>query len=335
MVTQANASSKRSSARTSALAAARRARSYTAGATRSSRVHLHRLEELEYLLVHRGGRGQSFVYELVFERQPDSGKPMLPGLIEAEKLAAHAMTQRSLALEGEKSGPSLPQVREVSGGGAGEKSPVLTRRNGDLRPESRKNHYTGHKRKSRRTRSQRGPDDGAHHAGSANPIRHRRRRSLRSCTSTLNALRVRDYSEHTVKNRHVHIGFFLAWCKERGLSEPTEITRPVLERYQRYLFHYRKKNGEPLSFRSQHTRLVPLRVWFKWMTRQNHILHNPASEIELPRLGHRLPKHVLSASEVEQVMMQPRSRRSVRTARPRHPGDALLDGDAAAGNHAT
>ena len=121
----------------------------------------------------------------------------------------------------------------------------------------------------------------------------------------LNALRVRSYSEHTVKNRQVHIGFFLQWCAERGLAEPTEVTRPVLERYQRYLFHYRKKNGEPLSFRSQHTRLVPLRVWFKWMTRQNFILHNPASEIELPRLGHRLPKHVLTASEVEQVMMQP------------------------------
>ena len=32
------------------------------------------------------------------------------------------------------------------------------------------------------------------------------------------------------------------------LAEPFEITRPVLERYQRYLFYYRKKNGEPLSF---------------------------------------------------------------------------------------
>ena len=65
----------------------------------------------------------------------------------------------------------------------------------------------------------------------------------------------------------------------------------MLERYQRHLFHYRKKNGEPLSFRSQHARLVPLRVWFRWMTRQNHILHNPASELELPRLGRTLPKH--------------------------------------------
>jgi len=79
----------------------------------------------------------------------------------------------------------------------------------------------------------------------------------------------------------------------------------LLERYQRYLFFYRKKNGEPLTFRSQHARLVPLRVWFRWMTRQNHILHNPASEIDLPRLGRTLPKNILSVPEIEQVMLQP------------------------------
>jgi integrase/recombinase XerD len=38
------------------------------------------------------------------------------------------------------------------------------------------------------------------------------------------------------------------------------------------------------------------------MTRQNHILHNPASEIDLPRLGRSLPKVILSAQEVEQIM---------------------------------
>jgi integrase/recombinase XerD len=121
----------------------------------------------------------------------------------------------------------------------------------------------------------------------------------------LDSLRVRGYSEHTVKNRLVHIGFFIQWAYEHGLHEPHEVTRPVLERYQRYLFFYRKKNGEPLTFRSQHARLVPLRVWFRWMTRQNHILHNPASEIELPRLGRTLPKNILSVPEIEQVMLQP------------------------------
>lgn len=121
----------------------------------------------------------------------------------------------------------------------------------------------------------------------------------------LDALRVQNYSEYTVKNRRVHIGFFVAWCHERGLSEPLDVTRPVLERYQRHLFHYRQKNGQPLSFRSQHSRLVPIRVWFRWMARQRLILHNPASELELPRLGHRLPKHVLTTSEAERVLAQP------------------------------
>ena len=82
--------------------------------------------------MHHGGRGQSIVYELVFERQDDSGKPVLPGLIEIEKLTGYSYDAKKSGLEGEKSGSSLPQVRGVSGGGAGEESPVLARRNGEI-----------------------------------------------------------------------------------------------------------------------------------------------------------------------------------------------------------
>ncbi|HKM49513.1 MAG TPA: site-specific tyrosine recombinase XerC [Terriglobales bacterium] len=118
-------------------------------------------------------------------------------------------------------------------------------------------------------------------------------------------LEVRQYSGETIRTRRNHLEVFLRWCGERGLEDPHEITRPVLERYQRHLFHYRKRNGQLLGFRTQHAMLVPLRSWFKWMTRQNHILHNPASEMELPRRSHTLPKHVLTAEEVEQVLLQP------------------------------
>jgi len=120
----------------------------------------------------------------------------------------------------------------------------------------------------------------------------------------LEDLRLKNYSEYTIKGRRVHIGFFLDWCQERGIAEPAEVTRTVLESYQRNVFHYRKKNGEPLSYTGQHDRIVPLRVWFKWMARHHYILHNPASELELPRLGMRLPKAVLTANEAEQVMQQ-------------------------------
>lgn len=118
-------------------------------------------------------------------------------------------------------------------------------------------------------------------------------------------LRSHNYSEATVANREAYLGLFLAWCEDRGLTRPNEITKPILERYQRHLYHYRKPNGQPLSFRSQYSRLIPVRAFFKWLTRQNLLLYNPASELELPRLEHRLPKHVLTASEAEAVLSQP------------------------------
>jgi DNA primase catalytic core len=62
------------------------------------KTHLHRIEELEYLLIHRGGRGQSMVYELVFTRPKDGGKPVLGGLIDVEKLSKNGY-------DGKKSGP--------------------------------------------------------------------------------------------------------------------------------------------------------------------------------------------------------------------------------------
>jgi hypothetical protein len=93
--------------------------------------HLHRLEELEYLIVHQGGRGQSMVYELVFEPHEDSTRPVLPGLIEIEKLSGCGYDGKKSGLNKEKSGPSLPQVRGVSGDGAGSDSPATTRANVD------------------------------------------------------------------------------------------------------------------------------------------------------------------------------------------------------------
>jgi DNA primase len=46
------------------------------------RIHLERLIALEYVLVHRGQRGQSFVYELLFDGDAATLAPQMAGLIE-------------------------------------------------------------------------------------------------------------------------------------------------------------------------------------------------------------------------------------------------------------
>ena len=96
-------------------------RQFTKWSDSQLKTHLHRLEELEYLMVHRGGRGQSFVYELNFELDAN-GKPVLPGL-------GYGCDEKKSGVKGEKSGPGLTQVWGWSGGGLGEPSPAKTREN--------------------------------------------------------------------------------------------------------------------------------------------------------------------------------------------------------------
>lgn len=118
-------------------------------------------------------------------------------------------------------------------------------------------------------------------------------------------LKVRNYSEATGRNRAHYVGDFIKWAHERGLSRPSEVTKPVLESYQRWLFHYRKADGKPLSVPSQLQRLLPVRAWFKWLCRQNHLQANPAADLDLPRAEKRLPKHILNAAEAERVLAVP------------------------------
>jgi DNA primase catalytic core len=77
--------------------------------------HLHRLEELEYVLVHRGGRGQSFVYELLYHGEGQDGRPFLIRLINPDDL--HPYDEKKSGGEAQKSGASRPQVGAKSDGG--------------------------------------------------------------------------------------------------------------------------------------------------------------------------------------------------------------------------
>jgi integrase/recombinase XerD len=121
----------------------------------------------------------------------------------------------------------------------------------------------------------------------------------------LTHLAEKNYSPRTIATREAYLRYFTAWCDERSLTKPSQIDRPILERYQRYLFYYRKRDGEPLTTRSQHTRIIPLRHWFSWMVKKGHLLYSPAADLELPRMEKRLPKAILSAREAETVLAVP------------------------------
>jgi hypothetical protein len=82
------------------------------------KIHCKRLEEMEYLLVHKGGRGLSIQYELLYSGQPGHAN-QLHGLIDTQKLGPKATIPASLreklGLKTQKAAPSQGQVRPKSG----------------------------------------------------------------------------------------------------------------------------------------------------------------------------------------------------------------------------
>jgi integrase/recombinase XerD len=121
----------------------------------------------------------------------------------------------------------------------------------------------------------------------------------------LERLRVKNYAASTIEDHDINLRHFIAWCVERAITRASDVTKPMIDRYQRVLYYYRKPDGRPLSFQSQHLKLSSVKLFFRWLTRENHILYNPASEIELPRVERRLPRYVLTANEADRVLSQP------------------------------
>jgi integrase/recombinase XerD len=125
-------------------------------------------------------------------------------------------------------------------------------------------------------------------------------------------MRVHHYAADTLRTSGHALKLFVAWAAERSITRASEVTRPILERYQRSVFHYRTaptaaetlagKQGRPLGVRSQLARLSAVRAFFRYLVRHNLILYNPAADLDLPCTEKRLPRQVLTAAEVERVL---------------------------------
>lgn len=87
------------------------------------KIHLGRLVELEFLVVHKGGSRQAFAYELMVQGEDAAGRARLLGLIDAGQLQApvegSATTACGRGLEALRSACGRAPVGVRSGGGRG------------------------------------------------------------------------------------------------------------------------------------------------------------------------------------------------------------------------
>ncbi len=82
-------------------------RNYSGWTDFQVKKHISRLQDMEYVLIHRGGRGQSFVYELLYQGEGKDGDPFLLGLADMESLS---YDENNKPLNQDKEPSNSPQV---------------------------------------------------------------------------------------------------------------------------------------------------------------------------------------------------------------------------------
>jgi DNA primase len=120
----------------------RTVRQHTRWGDTQLRVHLRRLEEMEYLLVRRGGQGLSYEYQLRMEEN-------------------YAYDANFAGVNGHFAGGARPGSGGVAGGARGEESRVLARQNGVFRKNPEKNTYREIEEENRAVVVPRIPSNGA------------------------------------------------------------------------------------------------------------------------------------------------------------------------------
>jgi len=121
----------------------------------------------------------------------------------------------------------------------------------------------------------------------------------------LAALAARGLSPYTVAERAYMLARFVEWADERGITEAAQVDARAVERFQRHLFYRRKRDGNPLGVASQYAHLEAVKQFFSWTARTGRTAHNPASEIDMPKLERHLPKTLLTPAEIEAVLAVP------------------------------
>ncbi|MEI8388622.1 MAG: site-specific tyrosine recombinase XerD [bacterium] len=110
----------------------------------------------------------------------------------------------------------------------------------------------------------------------------------------------RGLSPNTEQAYRRDLTFFIDFLEQNSIHCFEKLTRSIINAYIREM----KQNK--LSATSITRKIASLRGWFKWMTANELIEHDPTLSIEQPKLERRLPK-VLTTGEMENILSQPLS----------------------------
>lgn len=111
-------------------------------------------------------------------------------------------------------------------------------------------------------------------------------------------------SPNTVEEKSHSLTYFSNWMGSQPIQDLSALSLDDLEAYQEYLCTYRKRSGEPLCRGTRRNRMTAIKVFLRTLFNKGVLSLNEFDKLELPSLGRRLPRDVLSLAEIERVFSQ-------------------------------
>jgi integrase/recombinase XerD len=121
----------------------------------------------------------------------------------------------------------------------------------------------------------------------------------------LNHLKILGRSAHTIRCTKYDLRRLAAFLKTEQVQHIEELTADVLTDYQQELCFCLTAKGKPLSIRTQAQRLGVIKGFTRYLVQQDYMLHDPGQAIVLPKKPKRLPKVILSKSEIKKLLAAP------------------------------
>jgi len=124
-------------------------------------------------------------------------------------------------------------------------------------------------------------------------------------TKYLKHLAVLGRSRLTIRGAKYGLKTFREFLEVEKVFFIEELTPEIMAEYQQELAFRLTRKGTPLTLRSQAHLLAQAKNFTRYLLEQEIIIRDPGAKIQLPRKPRRLPKVILSNSEIKQLMNGP------------------------------
>ena len=118
----------------------------------------------------------------------------------------------------------------------------------------------------------------------------------------LKHLKTLGRSYYTIRGARYGLGDLQRFLDGEGLSHIDDLTSDVLEEYQQDLAFRFTSKSKPLTIRSQSQLLCVVKGFTRFLKDKDYLLHDPGEGIRLPKKPKKLPKTILSTSEVKKLL---------------------------------